>query len=431
MATPKIRMLCFAAETFPTHRVDVDVLFGRELAGRGHAVDFVMQAAGEAQPAGPRPWNGRTVFVGETRDGGGALDRVRRQTLEILHDLRCLGRARRDDYDAIQVRDKFLIAAIAALVARSRGLRFFFWMSFPMPEADVLNARSGNAFIPAVTLARGLLTGWLLYRWILPRADHVFVQSERMKIQVALRGIDPSRITPVPMGVDLESLPAHSGPPRDADLAPAGGEAEARQPRSGSDVVIGYLGTLDASRRLEILVEMLALLRRDGVPVRLLLIGDAVARRDRDALSRLAAERGVESQLEITGMLPRAEAMRRMSAADIAVSPILRSPIFDVGSPTKLVEYMALGIPVVANSHPEQRLILGESRAGVCVPWSARHFARGVRWLMQRPPGEIEAMGRRGRHWVLRHRAYPVLGAELEQRYLQLLATGAAPAPAG
>lgn len=416
MATPKIRMLCFAAETFPTHRVDVDVLFGRELAGRGHEVDFVMQAANEAEPAGPRPWNGRTVFVGPTRDGGGALDRIRRQSLEILHDLRCLGRARTSQYDAVQVRDKFLIAAIAALVARWRGLRFFFWMSFPMPEADVLNAREGNAFIPAVTLARGLLTGWLLYRWILPRADHVFVQSERMKVQVAARGIEPARITPVPMGVDLESLPggAAAAPP---------GLAGASQAAAGDarETVIGYLGTLDASRRLEILVEMLALLRRDGVPARLLLIGDAVARRDRDALSQLAAERGVDRYLEITGMLPRAEAMRRMAAAHIAISPILRSPIFDVGSPTKLVEYMALGIPVVANSHPEQQLILRESRAGVCVPWSARQFARGVRWLMQRPPEDLGAMGRRGREWVLRHRAYPVLGAALEQRYLELL----------
>jgi len=429
MATPKIRMLCFAAETFPTHRVDVDVLFGRELAGRGHEIDFVMQAASESEPAGPRPWNGRTVFVGPTRDGGGALDRIRRQAREIFHDLRCLGRARVPQYDAVQVRDKFLIAAVAALVARARGLRFFFWMSFPMPEADVLNAREGNAFIPAVTLARGLLTGWLLYRWILPRADHVFVQSERMKTQVALRGIDPSRITPVPMGVDLESLPGGvAGAP---GIPAASGSALAAAGGTGHETVIGYLGTLDASRRLEILVEMLALLRRDGVPARLLLIGDAVARRDRDALSQLAAERGVGQYLEITGMLPRAEAMRRMAAAHIAISPILRSPIFDVGSPTKLVEYMALGIPVVANSHPEQQLILRESRAGVCVPWSARQFARGVRWLMQRPPEELEAMGRRGRDWVLRHRAYPVLGKELERRYQDLLGPRAVAAPAG
>lgn len=428
MATATIRMLCFAAETFPTHRVDVDVLFGRELAGRGHAIDFVMQAASEAEPAGPRPWNGRTVFVGPTRDGGSALDRIRRQSLEILHDLRSLGRARSPQYDAIQVRDKFLIAAVAALLARSRGLRFFFWMSFPMPEADVLNAREGNAFIPAVTMARGLLTGWLLYRWILPRADHVFVQSERMKSQVAARGIEPSRITPVPMGVDLESLPSGAAgrPGRPAGAGAAGDAA-----RDCREAVIGYLGTLDASRRLEILVEMLALLRRDGVPARLLLIGDAVARRDRDALSQLAIERGVAQHLEITGMLPRAEAMRRMAAAHIAISPILRSPIFDVGSPTKLVEYMALGIPVVANSHPEQQLILRESRAGVCVPWSARQFARGVRWLMRRPPEELETMGRRGRDWVLRHRAYPVLGAQLEQRYLELLGPRTTAAPAG
>jgi hypothetical protein len=36
-------------------------------------------------------------------------------------------------------------------------------------------------------------------------------------------------------------------------------------------------------------------------------------------------------------------------------------------SPTKLVEYMALGKAVVANDHPDQRMVLEQSGAGICV----------------------------------------------------------------
>src|SRR5690606_25480530 len=52
--TTPIRMLFFVREAFPTFRVDVDILFGNELLGRGHQIDFVMQGARESEPAGPR-----------------------------------------------------------------------------------------------------------------------------------------------------------------------------------------------------------------------------------------------------------------------------------------------------------------------------------------------------------------------------------------
>ncbi len=46
-----------------------------------------------------------------------------------------------------------------------------------------------------------------------------------------------------------------------------------------------------------------------------------------------------------------------------------RSPeILRAASPTKLVEYMAMGKAVVANDHPEQKRVIEESGAGYCVP---------------------------------------------------------------
>jgi glycosyltransferase involved in cell wall biosynthesis len=400
-------MLFVTAESFPTHRVDVAVLFGRGFLGRGHAIDLVMQAGSEDVPTGRQPWHGRTVFVGRTRDGSGVLDRARRQGLEVLHDLSSLRLARKQDYDAIQVRDKFIAAAVGILVARLRGLKFFFWLSFPMPESDIENARSGNAFFPPFTMARGLLTRALLYHWILPRADHVFVQSERMKSNLVGKGIAPDKLTPVPMGFDTQTLPANLQKPlRRPDMP----------------LVIGYLGTLDASRKLEVLIDSLALVRRAGREAHLLLVGGAHARRDIDALRARATELGVADHVEITGMLPRAQAIQCISECDVAVSPIFRSAIFDVGSPTKLLEYLGLGLPVVANDQPEQKFILRATRAGVCVPWGARHFARAILWLWSRGPDELADRAARGRDWIIRHRAYPVLIEELERSYQEALA---------
>jgi glycosyltransferase involved in cell wall biosynthesis len=86
------------------------------------------------------------------------------------------------------------------------------------------------------------------------------------------------------------------------------------------------------------------------------------------------------------------------------------------------VEYLALGCPVVANDHPEQRLILRESRAGVCVPWGARHFARAVRWLMARSQAERAAMGSRGRAWVECNRTYARIADQMERTLIAVVA---------
>ena len=73
-----IQMLFFVREPFPTSRPDVAVLFGEELLGRGHEIDFVMQAALDSDPVGALCWHGRTVWVGATDCGDGFAHRLRR-----------------------------------------------------------------------------------------------------------------------------------------------------------------------------------------------------------------------------------------------------------------------------------------------------------------------------------------------------------------
>jgi glycosyltransferase involved in cell wall biosynthesis len=291
-------------------------------------------------------------------------------------------------------------------VARARGLKFFFWLSFPYPEADRVHARDGDTRFPLLANLRGIVSAWLLYKWILPRCDHAFVQSARMKQDISAHGIAPESLTPVPMGIDLQDMP----PP--APRAQAGGAA---------DTVLGYLGALNADRRIDMLIDMLAELRRGNHPVRLLLVGDAYEPADREALQQRARNLGIESYLEITGNLPRLEALARMRTVDIALSPYFPTPMFLSTSPTKLVEYLALGLPVVASQHPEQRAILSESGAGICAPWGARHFARSVRWLLRRGRDECSQMGARGRNWVQVHRTYGRVADDLECKYLELL----------
>jgi len=409
LSAGRIRMLYFVRESFPTFRPDIEVLFGCQLLCRGHQIDLVMQAERDTETPGPHPWHGRTVWVGPTDSRDSLLHRLRRQALALWHDLRSLNRAHVQSYQAVQVRDKFLIASALALVARRRGLKFFYWLSFPEPESNLERVRERRARYPLLTWVRGVVFSWLLYRWILPRCDHAFVQSEQMRHDVAAHGIDPQKLTPVPMGIAAADVRAARDPP-----------ASAAQPRL--PLTLAYLGTLNTQRRLEVLVEMLALLHERGLAARLLFVGGGDEADDGPRLERRAAALGVLQHIEITGQLPRAAALARVQSADIGLSPFFPTAVLRSTSPTKLVEYLGLGLPVVANDHPEQRRVLADSRAGVCVPWGARYFARGVAWLAARGAAERLRMGESGRQWVLAHRTYERIADELECKYQELLA---------
>ena len=335
-AATKIRMLFFPAEAFPTNRVRLTVLFGRELLGRGHEIDMVMQAQDASVPAGRHEWSGRSVWVGRTDDGDGFVHRMRKHLLGIAHDLRWLWRARRDQYDCILISDKYLLASVAVLFAGARGLKVFFWLTFAFHKSQVTLGREGLVRYPAMTVFRGHLANLLLHHWIVPRSDHVFVQSQRMAEDFCAHGANCKKLTPVVTGIDA------------GEISPV---VRVYGATRGVPLVLAYLGTLQRERRLEILVDMLAELGRRGVAARLLLVGDGDVPEDRLAIEKRAETLGLNGQIEITGILPRADALERVRHADICLSPIFPSPMFDGASPTKLVEYLALGLPVVANSH--------------------------------------------------------------------------------
>jgi len=409
MIDAKIRMLFFPAEVFPTNRVRLTLLFERELVGRGHDIDLVMQAQDDTVKVGRHDWGGRSVWVGPTDSRDGFLHRARKHALGVLHDLRWLWRARARDYDCILVSDKFLLASIAAVIARVRGLKFFFWLTLAFHKAHVTLGKEGIVRYPFLSVIRGHVANFFLHHWIVPLSHHVFVQSEHMAADFCKHGADPTKLTPIVTGIDV------------GEIVPA---ARAVRERRNEPLTIAYLGTLARVRRLEILVDMLAELNSRGVSARLLLVGDGETPDGRRGIERRADALGLRDQIEITGFLPRREALGRVRGADICISPIHPSPIFDGASPTKLVEYLALGLPVVANSHPDQSLVLRESRAGVCVPWGARFFARGVRWLAMRSDEELIAIGKRGRAWVEANRSYAGIADVFERACLTAIAAG-------
>ena len=405
-----MKLLIVSSDGYPVVRVDVSVLFGEELAGRGHTIDWLLQSETACEKAYATPWGGGTVWVGPTDLRDSRFHRIRKHFLGIVHDLKLFSLMRKGQYDAIEVKDKFISGVTGLIAARLTGKRFLYWLSFPFAESYLIRARDGTARYPLLYLIRGWVFKVLLYRILLPAADHVFVQSEQMRKDVAAQGVPMSKTTAVPMGIRVGTFAELPAAPK-RTVIPEGEPA------------IVYLGAISRVRRMDFMVRVLADVLKRVPDAKLYLVGGGDHPDDERVLIEEADRLGVRKSLVMVGQLPQLQALRYAQEADVCVSPIFPTPIFHCASPTKLVEYMALGKAVVANDHPEQRLVIAESGAGYCVPWEEPAFAEAIVKLLNASPAQRAEMGERGRRYAIQHRSYAVIADLVERTLIEAVPT--------
>src|SRR5271169_2711599 len=104
----RLRLLVVSSDLYPPARVDLSVLFGIEMAARGHRIDLVLQSEAPCRRAYATGWQGGRVWVGATDLGDTLLRRIRKHALGLANDLRVFSLLRRGRYDAVVVKDKFL-----------------------------------------------------------------------------------------------------------------------------------------------------------------------------------------------------------------------------------------------------------------------------------------------------------------------------------
>ena len=173
-------------------------------------------------------------------------------------------------------------------------------------------------------------------------------------------------------------------------------------------------------RQIDFLVRVLSIVKNKIENVKLYLVGDGEDIKDREVILAEAKKYNLEQDVEITGYLKRDKAYEHVSTADVCVSPFYPTPILNSTSPTKLVEYLAIGKPVVANDHPEQEKVINESGCGICVPYSEQEFANAIIDML----GNLSYWSneaKNGRAYVEKYRSYEKIADLVSEKYKSLL----------
>ena len=94
--------------------------------------------------------------------------------------------------------------------------------------------------------------------------------------------------------------------------------------------------------------------------------------------------------------------------------------LFRISSPTKIVEAMAMGCPVIATKIPDQERIISESGGGIITSFDESDYADAICKLIKDPELARE-MGKKGKEYIRKHRSYETLAKNLSDHYFNLL----------
>ena len=328
---------------------------------------------------------------------GGPLGYVREYALALWHSMRLALQVERAAHvDVVHACNPPDALFLVALLLRRRGARFLFDHHDLVPELFESRFPGGGRPLYWLTRSMERLTFLL--------ADGVISTNQSYRAVAIRRGhMAPDKVVVVRSGPDLSRFLQRRPDP---------------SLHRGKRYLLAYLGVIGPQDGLDYALRALAALRRDlgRDDVHCICMGSGDALEDMIELSR---ELGLDDIVEFTGRVPDEFVQRCLSTADVCLSPDPKNPLNDVSTMNKVVEYMAMGRPLVSFALAEALVSAGE--AAVYVPANDENaFAAAIDSLL-RDPDRRARMGAIGRARVERELSWETSRQELLNFYDHLL----------
>jgi glycosyltransferase involved in cell wall biosynthesis len=176
--------------------------------------------------------------------------------------------------------------------------------------------------------------------------------------------------------------------------------------------VIGTVCELRSEKALEVLIEAAALLVEEYPELKVLIAGDGP---ERTSLEELTGRLGLSGTVVFLGWQSRETLPRVLAALDIGVL----SSDFEA-SPLSLIEFMAVGKPVVATAVGGVPALVEDGREGLLVPpRDPASIAVAVAALLGDPP-RLALLGEQARERHRREFSFELMVRRLEDLYESL-----------
>jgi colanic acid biosynthesis glycosyl transferase WcaI len=394
----RIQLWSWNYEPEPTAMGPIAARWAEAMSERGHQVEVVT-----AHPHYPGPlWGHRSRPYRETRNGIPVL----RLPLVIGHRTTAARIAEEATYAAsagvaaavasapdvaVAVSPSFLGLFPVLVSARMRRFPWVLWLEDILPDAAATTGlmREGLA----------LRTAQRLERFVYRRANRIVVISDAFRENLLAKGVPAWKVAHI-----YNPYSRHLGERRVAD----NGDRPAR---------VLYMGNMGFSQNLPALVRAFELSDALDDEVRLVLAGTG-------ELERAVAAEVRTERVEMPGLLIE-ELEPELQHAAIGLVP-QRPDVDEFNLPSKLMNLMARGVPVLASVSPRSEIarIVRESGAGWVVDATDPDgFPSALRGVLA-DPNELERRGAAGLEFALRNFAPDAVARRFEEVLYDVIPSG-------
>ena len=282
-------------------------------------------------------------------------------------------------------------------LAFSRQIPFVFEVRDLWPESLAAVGVSNEDSL----LHRGLAA---IAGFLYQRADHIVVVTPAFKTRLVEDWRVPAeKISMVENGVETDrfSPKAVAGPNLRRQLGLEG------------KFVASYIGTMGNAHGLETLLDAAGELQTCNPQVVFLLIGEGA---EKEKIKAQAHARGL-TNIQFLDQQPREKIPEYILASDACLVLLKKTDVFKTVIPTKMLEFMSCGRPVILGVDGQARQIIEEAGAGIAIePENAAALASAVTRLHS--DGKLAtAMGQKGREHIVEHFSR----AQTAKKYIDVL----------
>lgn len=187
--------------------------------------------------------------------------------------------------------------------------------------------------------------------------------------------------------------------------------------KNGRQYMVGYVGVMGKQEGIDHLLQAARILVFDQgrQDIQFVLVGGGTELQDMQTLN---TELGLQDYVTFTGRIPDQPMLEVLNTADVCVNPNIANPMNDKSTMNKIMEYMALGKPIVQYDLTEGRFS-AQGASLYARPNDIHDLADKIAWLLDHPD-QREQMGSFGQdrvynelHWGLEAPKYLQVFEEL------------------
>jgi glycosyltransferase involved in cell wall biosynthesis len=241
----------------------------------------------------------------------------------------------------------------------------------------------------------------MLASYLYKACDHLSVVTPAFQEELITKyHVNPNKITIAQNGVETDLfLPGQDG------------ETVKKSLGLSNRFVVSYIGTIGAAHGLNLILEAAYKIHQIHPDISFLFIGEGAEK------EKLISKATALTNVHFIPEQPRSAIPGLMRASDIGIVLLKKRKVFKTVIPTKMLEYMSCGCPLILGVDGQARHILDAANSGIFVePENCEALVNGIS-LLYRDANLRSTFGKNGRKYIVDN----LSRRKLAEEYLQIL----------